>query len=192
MKKAVKNAMAAAILNANMPIYTKTGDEGKTSIYGGKRVSKSSPLVEAYGSVDELTSLIGLVISKLKVKEEKTFLTGIQKNLYKIMSLLSGAPVKLNNLENEILGFEKRIDKLVNKLPKLNRFILPQGTELASWFHVLRTVCRRTERCVIAVFNSQNSITRNNQPVIIKYLNRLSDLFFMFARWYNKGLEIKT
>ena len=174
-----------------MPIYTKTGDRGETSLYGGKRISKSSLRVEACGSVDELTSFIGLVVSRIKEKKIKEFLTIIQKDLYRIMGFLSGAQTDLKSLENEIAEFEKIINKMDKKLPKLNRFILPQGTELASWFHILRTVCRRTERCVVTVFNSQNSTTRNNQLVITKYLNRLSSVFFMFARWYNKGQEIE-
>lgn len=167
-----------------MSIYTRTGDKGETSLYGGKRVLKSSSPVAAYGSIDELTSFIGLVIAKLKSKEDKVFLTRAQKDLYLVMSKLSGAPVDISPLEKTVFEFERRIDEMEQKLPKLTRFILPQGTGLSSWFHVLRVVCRRAERSVIA--------TRNNQPVIIKYVNRLSDLFFTYARWYNKGKEIKT
>lgn len=167
-----------------MSIYTKTGDKGETSLYAGKRISKSSFQVGAYGSIDELSSFIGLVLSKIKNKKETDLLTTIQKDLYQIMSYLASAPSNLDHLEERVLKFEKLIDEKGERLPKLTRFILPQGTELSSWFHILRTVCRRAERSVVA--------TRNNQLAIIKYLNRLSDLFFIFARLYNKGREIKT
>ena len=174
-----------------MSIYTKTGDKGETSLFGGVRVSKSSPQVEAYGLVDELTSFIGLVVLKIKEKKTKRFLTKIQQNLYQIMGFLSGTPTELKNLKNGIAEFEKKIDEMDKKLPKLNRFILPQGTEISSWFHIIRTSCRKAERNIVAFFNSQSEI-RNKQLLIIRYINRLSDLFFMFARWYNKDQEIKT
>ncbi len=173
-----------------MPIYTRTGDKGQTSLYGGKRISKSSPRVEAYGSVDELTSFIGLVISHLESKDDKKILTRVQKDLYYIMSFLSGAPPELNDLESSIREFEKRIDKMEAKLPPLRRFILPQGTELSSWFHILRVVCRKAERKVVVCFKTLE--IGHWDLEIVKYFNRLSDLFFIYARWYNKGKEIKT
>lgn len=166
-----------------MPIYTKTGDKGETSLFGGKRINKSHPQVEAYGTVDELTSFIGLVSSKLKNKYDRLFLIEIQRDLWKIMAALSGAKEDLSNLSKRVLIFEKRIDGLEKKLPKLRRFILPGGTELSSWFQVLRVVCRRAERNVVRL---------NKESVIIQYLNRLSDLFFVMARSYGKGKEIST
>lgn len=177
-----------------MSIYTKTGDRGKTSLYGGKRVSKFSRQVEAYGSVDELTSFIGLVIARLKNKKEKFYLTNIQKELYQIMASLSGAPTDLKYLESSVLDFEKRIDSIERNLPKLTRFILPQGTELSSWFHVLRVTCRKVERNLIGFFNSQlaKPVINNKKLIIVKYLNRLSDLFFTFARWFGRDKEITT
>lgn len=177
-----------------MKIYTKTGDRGETSLFGGIRISKSSLQVEAYGSVDELTSFIGLVIAKLKNEKEKVFLSKIQKELYQIMASLSGADNDLKNLKISVLEFEKKIDALDRKLPKLNRFILPQGTELSGWFHILRTVCRRTERNTVKLLGKK--ILKSYHPKVLKsiiqYLNRLSDLFFMLARWYGKGEEIST
>ena len=173
-----------------MSIYTRTGDKGKTSLFAGKRISKSSLQVEAYGSVDELSSYIGLVNSKLKSQKSKFFLFQIQKDLYKIMAHLSGAKIDLRFLDSRIKTFEKKIDAIEKKLPKLTRFILPGGTEISAWYHILRVVCRRAERNVIRY---SETLTTNYQLLTtIRYLNRLSDLFFMLARWYGKGKEILT
>ncbi|PIV11468.1 ATP:cob(I)alamin adenosyltransferase [Candidatus Roizmanbacteria bacterium CG03_land_8_20_14_0_80_35_26] len=164
-----------------MSIYSRTGDKGTTSLYRGKRVSKSDPRVEVYGSFDELTSFIGLVAVKIKNKKDKEFLTEIQRDLYKIMSYLSGVKLSLDFLNNRVLKFENKIDQLDKKLAQLNKFILPGGTEISSWFHVLRTVCRRAERNMVKYFFSLK---------IIRYLNRLSDLLFVLARTYGKNKEI--
>jgi len=164
-----------------MSIYSRTGDKGTTSLYRGKRVSKSDPRVEVYGSFDELTSFIGLVAVKIKNKKDKEFLTEIQRDLYKIMSYLSGVKLSLDFLNNKVLKFENKIDQLDKKLAQLNKFILPGGTEISSWFHVLRTVCRRAERNMVKYFFSLK---------IIRYLNRLSDLLFVLARTYGKNKEI--
>lgn len=165
-----------------MPIYTKTGDKGTTSLYGGKRVPKSDFQIEAYGSIDELSSFIGLVVNYLKDKSERDFLISLQKDSYKIMASLSGAKVDLSFLEERITGFEKQIDDLDKKLPRLTRFILPGGNELSAWFHILRVICRRAERKVIR--HSQKELA------VIKYLNRLSDLFFTIARLHGRGEEV--
>ncbi|PIQ72357.1 ATP:cob(I)alamin adenosyltransferase [Candidatus Roizmanbacteria bacterium CG_4_10_14_0_2_um_filter_36_35] len=164
-----------------MSIYSRTGDKGTTSLYRGKRVSKSDPRVEVYGSFDELTSFIGLVAVKIKNKKDKEFLTEIQRDLYKIMSYLSGVKLSLDFLNNRVLKFENKIDQLDKKLAQLNKFILPGGTEISSWFHVLRTVCRRAER---------NMVKYSFSLKIIRYLNRLSDLLFVLARTYGKNKEI--
>ena len=165
-----------------MPIYTKTGDLGQTSLYGGIRVSKSDIRVEAYGTVDELTSFIGLTAAKIKNKKDKEFLVEIQKDLYQIMAALSGSKLDLAYLEKRIADFEKRIDQMDKKLPLLRRFIIPGGTETSSWFHVLRVLTRRAERQSVALKN-------NDYKLSVKYLNRLSDLFFTMARIYVKGKE---
>ena len=175
-----------------MPIYTKTGDRGTTALFGGKRVKKYDPQIEAYGSVDELTSFIGLVISKIKNKQDKIFLTNIQKCLYQMMGTLCGATTDLSNLESEVTKFEKYIDSVDKKLPKLTRFILPQGTEASAWFHILRITCRKAERNVVYYFESNEAMKESSNESILKYLNRMSDLFFMMARMYNKGQEIVT
>lgn len=164
-----------------MPIYTRTGDEGMTSLYGGKRISKAACQVETYGSIDELTSYIGLVVVKLKNKNDINLLVTIQKDLYQIMGYLSGAKIDLSQLEKAVTQFEKKIDGLEKKLPKLHRFILPGGTEISSWFHILRVICRRAERNVVGF---------DNNIIIVKYLNRLSDLLFVMARTYGKNKEI--
>jgi len=165
-----------------MSIYTKTGDDGTTAIYGGKRLLKSDLQVEAYGSIDELTSFIGLVLNKLINRKDKLFLISLQKDLYQIMAVLSGANIDSKFLFGEkALTFENKIDELEKKLPRLNKFILPGGTEISSWFHILRVICRRAER---------NVVRFNNNVIIVKYLNRLSDLLFVMARNYGKNKEI--
>lgn len=172
-----------------MPIYTKGGDKGKTSLYGGKRVSKTDPQVEAYGSVDELSSFIGLVASKSKPNEQKILLD-LQKDLYKIMSYLSGANLDLGFLDLRMKEFENEIDQIDKKLPKLTRFILPGGNELSAWFHILRVICRRSERKVIKYYSSLK--IKKFKFEIIRYLNRLSDYFFILARSKNKGKDVLT
>ncbi len=175
-----------------MPIYTKTGDDGTTALFGGKRVKKYDAQIEAYGLVDELTSFIGLIIAKVDDKSHKDLLTHIQKDLYSAMGTLCGATTDLAGLSVRIKDFETTIDELDTKLPKLTRFILPQGTEEAALFHVVRTICRRAERAVVHFFSQPNKIDSPQRQVIVQYLNRLSDLFFMIARWYGRGKEIST
>lgn len=171
-----------------MPIYTRTGDLGTTGLYGGKRISKADCQVETYGSIDELTSHIGLIVVKLKDKEEALFLIEIQRDLYKIMSFLSGAKVDLSHLEKKVAVFEKKMDSIEEKLPPLNKFIIPGGNEISSLFQILRVLCRKSERRNIDFFNK--SKIRSEQLIIVKYLNRLSDLFFDLARKYGKNHEV--
>jgi len=120
-----------------MSIYTRTGDSGTTGLYGGKRISKADCQIETYGSIDELTSYIGLVVVKLKNKQDKNLLIEIQKDLYQIMGFLSGAKTDLLFLENRVLFIEKLIDKIEENLPKLNKFILPGSNEISSLFQIL-------------------------------------------------------
>ncbi len=164
-----------------MKIYTKTGDDGTTSLFGGRRVIKSDPQVKSYGAIDELSSFIGLVSVKVLAHQDKQFLTNIQKDLYSIMSLLSGTPIKNNFLEKRVVMLEKKIDEIETKLPKLTRFILPQGNEASSLLHIARAVCRRAERETIQHFRSTKKIQS-----VLQYLNRLSDFLFVLARFYNK------
>lgn len=170
-----------------MSVCTRTGDDGTTAIYGGRRLSKSDPQVEALGSIDELSSFIGLVITKTANQQTKKILSQIQKDLYQIMSLFSttltttARSYSSRHLETQVKKFEQMIDNFEKKLPKLNRFILPGGTEISSWFQILRVVCRRVERSVVRF---------DNNIIIVKYLNRLSDLLFVMARTYGKNKEI--
>lgn len=177
-----------------MPIYARSGDDGTTALFGGRRVSKSDPQVITHGSVDELSSFIGLLIEKVSLSD-KIFLTEIQNDLYIIMSLLSGAPVKPGaglylvkntSLELKVKKIEKKIDEIETKLPKLTRFILPQGNTVSVLFHIARAVCRRAERESVDFFNISKTIEQLNNRTIIKYLNRLSDFFFVLARFYSK------
>lgn len=172
-----------------MPIYTRTGDKGTTSLFGGKRIAKYDDRVEAYGSADELTSYMGLLTTEKLTPSHKKLLISIQKDLYKIMAFMANAKVPIVDLEVQVKSFEQNIDKLSIRLPKLNSFILPGGTKTSALFQVVRTVCRRTEREVSKVFKSRLT---EEQSVILQYLNRLSDLLFILARFYGKGKETKV
>jgi len=169
-----------------MTIYTRTGDDG-TTLYNGQRVSKSCPQIETLGSMDELTSFIGLVVLKIKNRDHRRLLTDIQKDIYQIMVVLAANKKNKLNLQTKIDLSEKEIEKMEKKLPKITGFILPGGTELSSWFHILRVVCRRAERNVVAF--GQQPACRRGRLTIVKYLNRLSDLFFTLARYYSKDKE---
>lgn len=173
-----------------MPIYTKTGDRGTTAVFGGKRISKADLQIETYGTLDELSSFIGLVNSKSVIRNQKLSLSEIQKDLYKIMAHLAGAKMDLGFLAVRVEEFEKQIDETDEKLTKLTKFILPGGSELSSWFHILRTSCRKAERNVVHFFSYNRTIQQTNNLVILQYLNRLSDLFFTLARYYNKGKDL--
>lgn len=174
-----------------MAIYTKTGDKGTTALFGGKRVSKDDDQIDAYGTVDELSSVIGVAISKPIDKKDGEFLTTIQKNLYAMMGVLCNATVDLKGLEGHIVDMEHYIDAQEKTLPELRNFILPQGTEESAWFHVIRTVCRRAERSLVDFLEDDNgTIALSQKEVMLQYLNRMSDLFFIMARKYNQGKEV--
>lgn len=165
-----------------MSIYTKTGDGGTTVLYGGKRVLKSDLQIEALGSVDEFSSFIGFAILRTSKKELAHLLTTIQKDLYQIMAFLSGKKLDLKPLNKRVIIFEQIINNRSLKQPKFTGFILPQGSEISVWFHILRTVCRRSERRVVSLNNSSTiKLLPSTLGFIIKYLNRLSDLFFILA-----------
>lgn len=170
-----------------MPVYTRTGDDGTTGLYGGKRFSKTDLVFYAIGSLDELTSFIGLTSSFIKNKEDKKILTKIQKNIYLIMSNLSGGKIDVDFLSLEIKELEKNIDFMEISLPKLKKFIIPQSGVDSGLFHVCRTVCRRAERNVLKYFQNKNI---KKEKEIVSYLNRLSDYFFVMARQYRQGKEI--
>ncbi len=162
-----------------MPIYTRKGDKGETSLFGGKRVKKFSLRVETYGTVDELNSSIGVAIANVSsIKKE---LTKIQNDLLHIGSTLANPSAKkLLELEKRVLEFEKLIDKMTEKMPVLRNFILPGGGKAGSILHLSRTICRRAERRIVELADKEE-VDEN----IIKYLNRLSDLLFTMARFVN-------
>ena len=177
-----------------MKIYTETGDRGKTSLFSGERVSKGHVRVEAYGEVDELNSTLGAVASALdgKAPELDRELRRIQSNLFHIgawLATTSKSPsmeVLKKISEQESKSLEAAIDRMQNDVPELHGFILPGGHMSASWAHVARTVCRRTERHVVVLYEQQKEETTRAQfQAIVLYLNRLSDYLFMLARYCN-------
>ncbi|MBN1199886.1 MAG: cob(I)yrinic acid a,c-diamide adenosyltransferase [Bacteroidales bacterium] len=163
-------------------IYTKGGDFGETSLLNGTRVSKGHDRVEAYGTLDELNAFIGLLRDHLKLERYRAPLLRIQENLFTAEALIAADPEKevtgLPELtEEEILLLEKEIDLMTAELPLLKSFILPGGDPHVSRCHVARTVCRRAERAVIRLHKGSSV-----PPLLIRYLNRLSDYLFVLAR----------
>ena len=174
-----------------MKIYTKTGDQGTTSLFGGKRVSKADLRIDAYGTVDELNSFIGLVRDQEVNQKRKEVLISIQNKLFIIGSILATEPgntkVKIPALREEDIQFlEKEIDAMETELPPLRFFILPGGHSAISFCHVARTVCRRAERLTTAL-NDQEKI----EVMVLKYLNRLSDYLFVLSRKMTQELGVE-
>ena len=171
-----------------MKIYTRTGDQGDTGLFGGGRVAKSHPRVAAYGDVDELNSLLGVVRATPPVGPFEPLLESIQRDLFSIGGQLATpdpaavakalAKAKLSG--ERVSEFERLIDEADAELPPLRAFILPAGTTKAATLHLARTVCRRAERSVVAL--AQESPV---PELFVAYLNRLSDLLFTLARLTN-------
>ena len=167
-----------------MKIYTKTGDAGETGLFGGGRVPKDDPRVRAYGDVDETNAAIGYATSLPVATFEIDALQAIQRDLFTVgAELATPDPSKLRTAltADRVSSLEKLIDRYETLLPPLKSFILPGGTPQAAAFHLARTICRRAERSVVALARDQQI-----NPLIIHYLNRLSDLLFMIARGVNK------
>ncbi len=169
-----------------MKIYTKSGDKGKTSLLSGNRVSKNHARIEAYGSVDELSSFIGYLRAYKMDENSKAVLFEVQKVLFSMASLLALDEnkwnLKLDNIKiSDIKLLEQEIDAMNENLPKLTKFIIPGGSKIIGLTHVCRTVCRRCERLVVGL--QENEEIDNN---IVQYLNRLSDYFFVLARKFDK------
>lgn len=165
-----------------MKIYTKTGDKGLTSLFGGKRVPKHHLRIEAYGTVDELNSNIGLIRDQKIAPETFAVLIEIQDRLFTLGSILATEPgnekVKVPQLnEQDILFLENEIDKMNEVLPEMRSFVLPGGHQTVSFCHITRCVCRRAERLVVHLAEVENV-----PELIIKYLNRLSDYLFVLSR----------
>ncbi|WP_223589803.1 cob(I)yrinic acid a,c-diamide adenosyltransferase [Neobacillus bataviensis] len=173
-----------------MKIYTKTGDKGTTSLIYGQRVAKNDLRVEAYGTCDETNSMIGLALSHLKQENfqgkeiiEKVY-HKIQTNLFHVGAELAtpkGKEVKWSLVSTDIEEMEKQIDEWNAVLPELTNFILPGGHPAGAAFHVARTIARRAERCAVTIGDDVN-------PLVLAYLNRLSDLLFVTARFVNHQL----
>ena len=167
-------------------IYTKTGDAGKTGLIGGTRVIKNDPRIEAYGTVDELNSHIGLVSDYCNDEAAKIILKEIQDRLFTIGSELACDPKKDTKMpipdlhDSDVELLEKEMDKMDAELPRMRNFILPGGSPSVSFMHVARCVCRRAERCCVNLNENEGNIN----PLIIKYINRLSDYLFILARYY--------
>lgn len=172
-----------------MKIYTKTGDKGETGLFTGKRVPKDSPYIEGYGNVDELNSSLGLAIALVKDIEIVDILKPIQKQLFSVGADLATAfddkkakaAKHIQRIANsDVEGLERIIDRLEEKLPKLTKFVLPGGSRSAATLHLARTICRRAERSVTALY-----LKKKANPAVLTYLNRLSDLLFVLARYTN-------
>jgi cob(I)alamin adenosyltransferase len=180
-------------------IYTKTGDKGTTALFGGKRVSKDFEQIEAYGNIDELNSFVGLLRDYLEetgsfqnIIDELIF---IQDRLFSIGSHLATEFDKLEKLkehlpplnDEDIQKLEKSIDEMESELEPMKYFILPGGNKIVSYCHIARCVCRRAERSIVKFTHIQPEI----EPHILPYLNRLSDYFFVLARYLTKKLGAK-
>jgi cob(I)alamin adenosyltransferase len=165
-----------------MKIYTKTGDEGTTALFGGKRVSKANLRIETYGTVDELNSWLGVLRDQEINQKRRDVLVEIQDRLFTIGSILATEPgntkVRIPSLqESDITLLEKQMDEMDSQLAPMRFFVLPGGHISISYTHVARTVCRRAERLIIALHDQEPV-----EPMVIKYMNRLSDYLFVLSR----------
>lgn len=176
-------------------VYTKTGDEGTTSLVGGVRVKKTNSRIEAYGTVDELSADLGLLASFMKDGPDKNVIYRIQRNLFTVCSYLATDKTKTQLAPSytldpaEVEALEKEIDKILAEIPQQTGFILPGGSHVAAYAHVCRTVCRRAERRIFFLAESTEL-----DPEVLQYMNRLSDYLFVLARKLNfiDGVREKT
>lgn len=175
-----------------LKIYTKTGDTGTTSLIGGTKVPKSHLRIETYGTVDELNSYLGLCIDLLTDDSAKHSLREVQDRLFTIGSALACDPVKepgmkLPDLQPaDVALLESAIDRMTDTLPPMKHFILPGGHPTLSHLHIARCICRRTERHCVRLELEGEEVA----PLIIQYLNRLSDYLFVLARYAGQSLHI--
>ena len=169
-----------------MKIYTKTGDQGETGLFGGARVSKASLRVEAYGEVDELNSAVGWARVQASDPDLDALLNRIQNDLFEVGAELGSTEDRKQKSamprveEGQVVALERAIDKYEEGPPALTSFVLPGGSESAARFHLARCVCRRAERCLVAL--GAGGTIRGE---LFRYLNRLSDLLFVLARYAN-------
>jgi cob(I)alamin adenosyltransferase len=164
-------------------IYTRTGDKGETGLVGGVRIPKDSLRVQAYGDIDELNSVLGLVRASSKDEEIDSLLQGLQRDLFTVGADLA-SNMKSRDVprikKDMIVALERSIDLLQEKLPPLKTFVLPGGGETGALLHFARSVARRAERCIVALSKTE---TLNDN--LVPYINRLSDLLFVMARLAN-------
>jgi len=180
-----------------LKIYTKTGDSGNTSLIGGTKVSKNNLRIETYGTVDELNSFIGLLIDSMNpfkpLHSLQIDLKEIQDRLFTIGSSLACDPDKAPQMKipdlliSDVEWLEKQIDQMQASLPVMKHFILPGGHTAVSTAHITRCVCRRAERLCVALQENNLFI----EPLVIQYLNRLSDYLFVVARYIGQQLHIE-
>jgi len=168
-----------------MKIYTRGGDTGETSLFGGERVRKSAPRVSAYGEVDELNSVVGVARAEISHGDLRAKLETIQSSLFDLGGELATPDARAKAgprvADADVAELERWIDALETELEPLRNFILPGGSRAASLLHLARTVCRRAERAVIALAECEEI-----EALSIRYLNRLSDLLFVMARVENR------
>ena len=174
-----------------MKVYTKTGDKGQTSLFGGRRVPKHDIRIDAYGTVDELNSYIGLIRDQDIDKQSTGTLIEVQDRLFTAGSILATEPgnnkMKVPQLcEKDILLLENEMDKMNEHLPEMRSFVLPGGHTIVSYCHIARCVCRRAERLISHL--SENAAI---DPLVLQYLNRLSDYLFVLARKIVIDKEVK-
>lgn len=169
----------------SLKIYTKTGDKGKTALIGGTKVPKSHLRIEAYGTVDELNSYIGLCRDLLTDTTSRAVLQESQDRLFTIGAALACDPEKETKMaipdlkESDVTLLEKEMDRMNEAIPPMKHFILPGGHVAVSQLHVARCVCRRAERCCVRLQEEGAAV----EPIILQYLNRLSDYLFVLARY---------
>lgn len=171
-----------------MKIYTKTGDQGQTSLYDGKRIDKDSLRVEAYGTVDELSSHIGLTIKFIEDENIKNFLFKVQKRLFFVAGELATTEEGKFNYKiksEDIERLENIIDEYLPRINGVDKFIVPGSSVASAYLHVTRTVCRRAERRILSL-KKQEEVS----DTIIKFINRLSDVLYTFARYLETDLTI--
>lgn len=174
-----------------MKVYTKKGDKGTTQLIGGKRVPKNHERIDAYGTVDELNSYMGLLRDQSVDRETQELIITIQNKLFTIGALLANQDgnnkMKLPLIdEKDVSQLEKEIDKMNESLPEMRSFILPGGHTTVSFCHIARCVCRRAERLTIQIGEDVLQV-----EIILKYLNRLSDYLFVLSRYLSKNLDAK-
>jgi cob(I)alamin adenosyltransferase len=161
-------------------IYTRTGDDGTTGLADGSRVAKDSLRIAAIGEVDEVNSVVGLLLAEELPDEVRTSLTAVQHDLFDMGGELS-VPGHTMIDEGHVAGLEQALETANSTLPALKEFLLPGGTRAAATAHVARTVCRRAERAIVALSHAETV-----RPLLLQYVNRLSDLLFVYARALNR------